>query len=133
MQIERGNMQTETFKKAIEDYTRQITSELLAVSISPSFGGGQGEACLCPKCKVAKVLYYPKVVKCTGANCGLLVFRSVSEKLLSDKQITDLLTNGKTGIIKGFKSKTGKTFDAALKFDDNFKVTYEFPERNGKN
>ncbi|KAA6317787.1 hypothetical protein EZS27_032112, partial [termite gut metagenome] len=55
--------------------------------------------------------------------------RNVSEKQLSDQQITDLLTKGKTGIVKGFKSKAGKTFDAALKFDENYRVTFDFPEK----
>ncbi|KAA6326869.1 hypothetical protein EZS27_024076, partial [termite gut metagenome] len=41
----------------------------------------------------------------------------------------DLLTKGRTGIIKGFKSKAGKPFDAALKFDENYRVTFDFPER----
>jgi DNA topoisomerase-3 len=48
---------------------------------------------------------------------------------LSDKQVNDLLTKGKTEVIKGFKSKAGKAFDAALKFDENYRVTFEFPER----
>jgi DNA topoisomerase-3 len=56
----------------------------------------------------------------------LIVFRSKSEKQLSDKQITDLLTTGKTPVIKGFKSKAGKSFDAPLKFDDNFQVVFDF-------
>jgi DNA topoisomerase-3 len=130
-QIEKGEMQLETFRKAIETYTREITSELLDVAITPSFGGGQGEA-LCPKCKAASVRIYQKVIKCADPNCGLLIFRNVSEKILSDKQVTDLLTTGKTGIIKGFKSKGGKTFDAALKFDDNFRVIFDFFEKKGK-
>jgi DNA topoisomerase-3 len=53
----------------------------------------------------------------------------VSEKQLSDHQITELLTKGKTAVIKGFKSKAGKSFDAALKFDENYKVTFDFPEK----
>jgi DNA topoisomerase-3 len=61
-----------------------------------------------------------------------MVFRSISEKTLSDKQINDLLTTGKTSIIKGFKSKSGKIFDAALKFDENFKVLFEFSEKKEK-
>jgi DNA topoisomerase-3 len=44
----------------------------------------------------------------------------------------DLLTKGKTGIIKNFKSKTGKSFDAALKFDADYQVVFDFPERKGK-
>jgi DNA topoisomerase-3 len=83
--------------------------------------------CLCPKCKTARVRFYPRVAKCTDANCGLVVFRNVSEKQLSDGQIADLLTRGKTAVIKNFKNKAGKTFDAALKFDENYRVTYDFP------
>jgi DNA topoisomerase-3 len=127
--IESGELQPEMFRHAIEEYTRQITTELLGVKISVS----DENACLCPKCKAANVRFYPKAVKCADANCGLVVFRTKSEKQLSDKQIADLLTNGKTAIIKGFKSKNGKTFDAALKFDDNFQTVFEFPEKKQKN
>jgi DNA topoisomerase-3 len=39
-----------------------------------------------------------------------------------------LLTNGKTAVIKGFKNKACKPFDAALKFDENFNVTFYFSD-----
>jgi DNA topoisomerase-3 len=83
-------------------------------------------SCLCPKCKTAQVRFYSKVAKCTDVDCVLIVFRNRSEKELSDRQITDLLTKGKTGIIKGFKSKNGKSFDAALKFNVDFQVIFDF-------
>ncbi|MDR1594572.1 MAG: topoisomerase C-terminal repeat-containing protein, partial [Prevotellaceae bacterium] len=127
-QIERGETQPETFGKAIEVYTRQITAELLDTKIAVA----DENACLCPKCKTSQVRFYPKVAKCTDANCGLIVFRNKSEKQLSDRQITDLLTKGKTGIIKGFKSKNGKSFDAALKFDGDFQTVFDFCERKEK-
>ena len=130
-QIEYGKMPPAAFRKAIDDYTRQITAELLDVPVFPSFGGGQGEA-LCPKCKTANVSFFPKVVKCSDVNCGLIIFRTKSEKQLSDGQISELLTNGKTPVIKGFKTKNGKPFDAALKFDDNFMVIFDFVEKKGK-
>jgi DNA topoisomerase-3 len=127
-QIERGEMQPETFSKAIEVYTRQITAELLETKIAAA-----GEnTCLCPKCKTAQVRFYPKVAKCPDEKCGLVVFRNISEKQLSDGQIKDLLVKGKTAVIKGFKSKAGKTFDAALKFDENYRVTFDFPEKTKK-
>jgi DNA topoisomerase-3 len=128
-QIEKGEMQPETFSKAIEVYTRQITAELLDTKIVTS----DENACLCPKCKTAHVRFYPKVAKCTDANCGLVVFRNISEKQLSDSQITDLLTKGKTAVIKGFKSKAGKAFDAVLKFDENYRITFDFPEKKKSN
>jgi DNA topoisomerase-3 len=124
-QIERGEMQPETFGKAIEVYTRQITAELLDTKITLA----DENTCLCPKCKTAQVRFYPKVIKCTDTNCGLTVFRNKSEKELTDRQITELLTKGKTAIIKGFKSKSGKPFDAGLKFNDEFQVIYEFLDK----
>jgi DNA topoisomerase-3 len=127
-QIERGETQPETFNKAIEVYTRQITAELLDTKIAVT----EENTCLCPKCKTSQVRFYPKVVKCADANCGLVVFRNRSEKELSDKQIADLLTKGKTGIIKGFKSKNRKSFDAALKFDADYQVVFDFCDKKGK-
>ena len=89
-------------------------------------------ACVCPKCKTARIRFYPKVAKCTDPNCGLVVFRSISEKELSDKQVLELLSKGKTAVMNGFKSKAGKMFAAALKFDENYRVTFEFSEKAKK-
>jgi DNA topoisomerase-3 len=127
-QIERGEMQPETFKKTIEIYTGQITTELLGTKIEVA----DSNACICPKCKTAPIRFYPKVAKCSDQNCGLVVFRTISEKELSDKQVLELLTKGKTTVINGFKSKAGKVFSAVLKFDENYRVTFEFPENKQK-
>ena len=35
-------------------------------------------------------------------------------KALTEAQVKELLTNGRTGTIRGFKSKTGKKFDARV-------------------
>ena len=131
LQIEKSQMPPETFKKAIEVYTRQITNELLNIpkNAFPTVEGREGaETVICPKCKQAHLRFFSKVIKCPDENCGFVVFRSIAEKQLTDSQITELVTKGKTGIIKGFKSKAGKTFDAALKMDENFKVGFLFEE-----
>lgn len=49
----------------------------------------------------------------------------MAEKSLTESQVRELLTNGRTGTIRGFKSKTGKKFDArvALGRDEAGKVT----------
>ncbi|MDR2145868.1 MAG: topoisomerase C-terminal repeat-containing protein [Tannerella sp.] len=144
-QIEKGETAPDTFRRAIEIFTRQITTELLDATLTPSFGGGQGEVfgggqgeasgggrgeASCPKCKTAQVRFYPKVVKCSNPDCGLTVFRNRSEKELSDRQITELLSKGKTAVISGFKSKVGKVFAAALKFDENWQLAFDFPEKD---
>lgn len=49
----------------------------------------------------------------------------MAEKSLTESQVKELLTNGRTGTIRGFKSKTGKKFNArvALNRDEGGKVT----------
>jgi DNA topoisomerase-3 len=47
-------------------------------------------------------------------------------KNLTDKQIVELITKGKTGVIRGFKSKKGNNFDAILKFDAGFALVFDF-------
>lgn len=49
----------------------------------------------------------------------------MAEKTISEAQVRELLTNGITGTIRGFKSKTGKKFDAriALSKNEEGKVT----------
>lgn len=89
--------------------------------------------CPCPKCSNGSVVFYPKVAKCNNEACGLTIFRSIAKKELSDAQLTTLLMNGKTGIIKGFvSSKTGGTFDAAIAFDADYKTIFEFVPKKGK-
>ena len=126
--IESGEMNPDTFRKGIEVYARQITAELLGVQLS--FASGSG--CICPKCKTGRILFDPKVAKCSNVDCSVTIFRNKSDKQLTDKQITELVTTGKTGLIKGFKSKNGKVFDASLAFDEQFNVTFVFPEKKGK-
>ena len=126
--IESGEMNPDTFRKGIEVYAAQITEELLQVQVSVADGGHIP----CPKCRSGRILLYPKVAKCSNVDCGLTVFRGKGEKQLTDSQITDLVTKGKTSLIKGFRSRDGKPFDAYLTFDKDFRTVYGFPPRTDK-
>ena len=126
--IEAGNMDADTFRKGIEVYAAQITAELLSVQLSFA----SGETCPCPKCGSGRILFYPKVAKCSNVDCTLTIFRNKCDKQLTDKQIVELVTKRKTGLIKGFKSKNGKAFDASLVLDEQFNVAFSFPEKKGK-
>ena len=116
--IENGEMDSGTFRRGIEAYAVQITEELLQVQV-PS---AEGERIPCPKCRSGRILFYPKVAKCSNVDCPFTVFRDKGGKRLSDRQITDL-------VVKGFKSKEDKSFDARLVLDKDFRIGYEFPPR----
>ncbi|WP_085536622.1 type IA DNA topoisomerase [Massilibacteroides vaginae] len=123
-----GEMDAGTFHKAIEVYATQITTELLENKIE---GGNTRESCPCPKCKSGQVTIFQKVAKCNNEECGLTVFRNKSGKDLTDGQLKDLLTKGKTGVIKGFKSREDKSFDASVTFDAEYKTIFSFPPKPG--
>ena len=124
--IERGELSAETFRKEIEAYTREITSELLSCD---KLFSHKDSGCACPKCGTGRMQFYGKVVRCDNAECGLPVFRLKANRTLSDDEIKDLLTDGHTKLLKGFKSKQGKRFDAIVAFDGEFNTTFVFPER----
>ena len=111
--IECGELPADTFRKEIEAYTKEITSELLS-------------------CGTGSMQFYGKVVRCDNAECGLPVFRLKSNRTLTDDEIKDLLTDGHTKLLKGFKSKQGKSFDAIVAFDGEYNTTFVFPERKSK-
>ena len=127
--IERGEKAAADFNAEIEAYTRRITADLLA---SEKLFRARETTFACPKCGKGSMRFYAKVVKCDNEACALPVFRQVAGKLLSDKEITDLLTEGRTAVLHGFKSKQGKSFDAALAFDEEFRIKFIFDDTKNK-
>lgn len=66
-----------------------------------------------------------------GSGCYFSVGK-IAGKDISEKEIQALLTNGKTEILKGFKSKSGKKFQAALKLEQNeegiYSIAFDFED-----
>lgn len=123
--IERGEASADGFTHSIEGYTREITAELLGCERLFSH---KDSGCQCPKCKQGIMQFFGKVVRCSNKECGIPVFKQVAGKLLTDADITDLLTKGKTRTLNGFTSKQGKPFSAAIAFDENFNTKFVFAE-----
>ncbi len=126
LKIERGEQQADNFTKGIEVYTRQITEELLNLDLPFS-----ANSYSCPKCGKQGLRFLTSVCKCSDDSCGFVMFRNCGGKKLTDDIFIELLSEGKTRLIKGFTSKAGKRFDAYLTLNSECKVIYEFPERKG--
>lgn len=125
-QIENGIFPCEKFREKIEQFTVEITTELLS---SDKLFSHNDTGCACPKCGKGTMQFYGKVVRCGNPDCGLPVFRQKAGKTLTDAEITELLINGKTGVIKGFNSKAGKPFSAIVTFDADFNTVFIFPDK----
>ena len=123
--IEKGETPHEAFLRDIESYTRKITTELLACD---KIFGHKASGCTCPKCGTGTMQFYGKVVRCDNPDCALPVFRQIAGRTLTDAEMNDLLINGKTGVLGGFKSKQGKPFSAVVTFDADFNTKFVFSE-----
>ena len=120
-QIEKEPSFREVFMEEIKEYTQKVVDEISGVAIPEDV-----HKLPCPKCKSGAVAIFSKVAKCNNESCNLTIFKTVCGKSLTESQVIELLKNGKTGLIRGFKGKKGNSFEAMLRFDDAFKVVFEF-------
>lgn len=73
------------------------------------------EQLTCPTCG-EKMINTDKVCKCD--KCGILIFKTISGKKITDAILSALLQGKKTVLIKGFKNKKGEEFDSRLQLKD---------------
>ena len=78
----------------------------------------------CPLCKKTVLIEKGRFYSCP--NCTFSIGKAILKKAITPEIIGELCDNGRTKILKGFISKNGKPFDAALVIKGN-KVTFEFP------
>ena len=83
----------------------------------------QAQTFVCPCCS-GSLKDKGKLLEC---DCGFKLWKTITGKTLTDKQIHVLIENGHTDEIKGFVGKSGKSFNAKLKIDrENKQVKFEF-------
>ncbi|AWH86316.1 DNA topoisomerase III [Flavobacterium album] len=120
--IETGEASPEAFQKDIEEHARSVTSELLKIA----HVGEEYPELLCPKCKAHNLILTNRIVKCPGGTCGWIQFRMVCKIQIPVGEIINLITNGRTSLITGMESKSGKRFDACLILSNDATVNFEF-------
>ena len=122
--IEAGKMPSDKFSQGINSYVGTICEELLSLSSEQK----SYPVYRCPKCGQQSVGIYAKVAKCRHETCGFHVFREVCGIHLSEDNIRDLISSGRTPILKGLTSKAGKNFNARLVLKDDYTTTFEFEQ-----
>lgn len=134
--ITNGTVVMEDYRAKLEQFIRTETISMkdqdlrvpLAEKISP-FAGKNGKGmgarrkigAKCPLCG-GEIGTTPFGFGCSNYkkddpdSCKFSIGK-IAEKELTEEQVLELLNNGKTGTIRGFKSKSGKKFDACLILD----------------
>ena len=127
LQIESQPDYLNSFMGGIKVYTKQAVSEI--ISVMQAENAVCGTEYICPKCRLGKVTVFKEVAKCNYTQCRFIIYREICGKILNDEEIKDLLVKGKTSLIKGFKNKKGKEFEAHIALDKFFKPVFKFPDK----
>lgn len=128
--IEKGAASADEFMNQIEDSVKYLVDTYSEVDNSKHFTRWETVG-ICPKCG-QKVLAYPKSYACENKECDFVIWKNICGKSLSSAQAVKLLTKGKTDTLKGLKSKSGKSFDAAIKLNSNYKTEFVFSSSSSK-
>lgn len=79
---------------------------------------------ICPVCKNGHIARNKAGYGCSEwkNGCKFFIRAEIAGKKITIAQVKKLITKGKTDVIRGFRSKSGKPFDAALTLkDENIK------------
>ena len=107
-----NDMAKSTYQRAaymteIESFTKRLIANMKADRVSlgecPLCQGGIQETKLSFGCSNWK-----------DRDCKFTIWKSIAGKVISSNMVQALLQTGETDVIEGFKSKAGKSFDAAL-------------------
>lgn len=128
--MERGEERRPEFMEDIASFTGELVDGVRAMEgeklAAPSRDGKPlGN---CPKCG-SPVTEKKKAYGCTAwkkSGCDFAIWKTLAGKHVSEAQARQLLSRGRTGRLKGFKSKAGNPFAAVLALDGDKKVKLEF-------
>jgi DNA topoisomerase III len=141
--IEKGSYEPASFKQELIDMVVALTREVKmssakSISIAPELQVKSAPAekkakplsldqLHCPKCKTHLLKKGHSAYGCANYHvCGFKIPFEILGKKLSDKQIIDLLSKGKTGKIKGLKIPgNDQEIEGKLVMDENFNVGLE--------
>jgi DNA topoisomerase III len=126
----------EAFMDQVADHVREIVTALgaappPALAADPARDPGDAPVLgACPRCGQPVRARGPVFTCDTGRACPFVVFEKMAKRKIGVRAVKQLLKEGRTPVIKGFKSKAGRTFDAGLRWDEEAgKVAFWFPDR----
>lgn len=133
--ISHGEFTEAQFVNDIGGFIREViaTANKKIASSTPvqAFATPDNSLGKCPKCGHDVVRDKFGNASCSNykAGCKFKIWSTVAGKKVTDTQVKALLSKGRTNVIKGFKSKSGKSFDAVILLDKEGNTSFEFPKK----
>lgn len=134
--IGRGEGSAKHFIDSIGNFINQLISEVpnkintLTIEAEQFTRPVANDIVTCPTCQVGKISIRKNFYGCSDYKngCKQTFPERLLGKRLTEKNIKDLCTSGKTTEIKGFKAKSGKQFIAALRLVEG-KIEFDFNKK----
>lgn len=130
-QVAEGKEQRDRFMADVRNRTGEIVQAILEADPPAAEDIEDDRPILgtCPICQTP-VREGKGAYSCAkGRACSFVIFKKVAKRPVSKRMVATLLKGEKTKVLKGFKSKKGKDFEAALMLDPEGKVRFDFPPR----
>lgn len=129
-QMERGRLARPEFMEEIAAMTRDIVrkaKEHEHDTIPGDFGTLEVR---CPKCG-GEVHETYKKFQCRNESCDFALWKIVAGRQFEIPEIEELLRKRTVGPLTGFRSKTGRPFNAVIRLSDEFRPEFDFGNGEG--
>ncbi len=130
--ISEGRESYDAFARDVRAFVGEVCANVLGAAPSEAAQALAAEANAsgdllgtCPRCQ-AEVRARRFGWSCGG--CGLRIPDKVAKRTVSAKMAKALLSAGSTDVVKGFRSKKGNEFSAALRLDPERGVVFDFSD-----
>lgn len=126
--IEAGTADHEAFIAGIKKMTTELVNLVRSQTTKkPDPPPGRETFGPCPLCGRA-VIEGRKGFGCSGfrEGCKFVIWKEIAGKKISAAMVRKLLGQGQTGQLKGFTSRTGRKFNAALVLGPDGQITFKF-------
>ncbi len=132
-QIADGRISRQDFMAEVRKLTATIIPNILSATDNPHLAAAAAAADnggnalgKCPVCNTPVTEGF-KAYSCrTGRDCTFVIFKTVAKRKISPKLVQVLLAKRRTKVLKGFRSKAGKTFETALILTNEGKIAFDF-------
>jgi len=125
-QMAHGKLDRQHFMEDIRGLTREIVEKTKNVEGDGVSGDFETPEVKCPNCGGGPIKEDYKTFRCQ--NCDWLLWKTMASRQFDPEEVRELLTMGRVGPLRGFRSKMGRAFEAIVKLGEDKKPQFDFGE-----
>src|SRR6266568_2615267 len=125
-QMAHGKLDRQHFMEEIRELTREIVEKTKNFEGDSVSGDFETLEVKCPNCGGGPIKEDYKTFRCQ--NCDWLLWKTMASRQFDPEEVRELLTMGRVGPLRGFRSKMGRAFEAIVKLGEDKKPQFDFGE-----